>query len=714
MKFKIHLRIILIVSIISTSCNIGSFTLFGSSPDGMVINEVLFYPTGSQGVQWIEIYNSSGNILNLDEWVLTNEDGSVIANLPAWELPVGAYLVVELSSGENDDDFSDWRGTFYVGFSETVLDSQQDGVALYDGNQNSEDIVDFLAWGSDEFRSLGEAGGHAVSAKIWPEGASIAISFSLENAVLLPGESLGRSADSTDTDQPTDFRDHGGADSYIASPGVKNSILAAMPEGFLTKKRPSTHANLMLAELGFRVIDTLVTDEQIDWGDNEITATATHSFTVKLENDEELIFIGQSHASWRVDNTGELTEEVTIAITPNGDDSLGSAITSHFLHTAERSSLGVATRTLWTMKLESDQEPYFILDQSQESSLFQDEYRTTATQTIKPYSGHGQSSVAYQRVETILGADRISGQLNATISQDDQSETLETQYEKHLLYDPGAFEFLYGNAPLIENGATYHIFNLTQNNKVYSLAESPAYTLFTKVSSNSSTIEKYDIDWDIQLVSSDGDIFPIILSGSSEVEGNFIRVKMLDAQNDIVELIIDPFVIDDTVLAVIGIVLGIVGIGVSLYAWLSPDTLPPEVSYIKLNQDCNPEFGSVRLRVFVTDSSNIRANTFGAEAPAQSVAQGVTVKASGPLNSDSNEQLSWLVNIKNTNTKTVDVPLGIEVLDEGGRANKPKYSISVPGRCEDPPTPTATITPTITAYDYAYALPRGDWRLCLA
>ena len=52
------------------------------------------------------------------------------------------------------------------------------------------------------------------------------------------GESIGRDKDSTDTDQPADWDDHGGKDATAETPGARNIIpefkQILLPVGFVT------------------------------------------------------------------------------------------------------------------------------------------------------------------------------------------------------------------------------------------------------------------------------------------------------------------------------------------------------------------------------------------------------------------------------------------------------------------------------------------------
>lgn len=90
--------ITVLIAIIMTggSASIGSLTDGG----GLTINEIMISPLASSSTdmgQWVELYNNSGNWINLSEWTLENESGEKI-QFSSHVIPPEGFFVVGASA----------------------------------------------------------------------------------------------------------------------------------------------------------------------------------------------------------------------------------------------------------------------------------------------------------------------------------------------------------------------------------------------------------------------------------------------------------------------------------------------------------------------------------------------------------------------------------------------------------------------------------------
>ena len=144
---------------------------FGGMGD-VVINEVVFNPTGTdQGNEWVELYNTDTETINLAGWTLTDEDAGTVMEMPSdVSLPAGAFLLWYVdASGANDTDFSDGTGTIYSGTATTVsLTNTNDQVSLYASTtRDANTIQDFMQYSTNDSVD-GTDAQNAVDAGIWP------------------------------------------------------------------------------------------------------------------------------------------------------------------------------------------------------------------------------------------------------------------------------------------------------------------------------------------------------------------------------------------------------------------------------------------------------------------------------------------------------------------------------------------------------------------
>ena len=257
------------------------------------INEVLFNidPNSSDTFrteQWLELFNAGTDAVDLTGWALTGADGVNGASarpLPSVMLPAGAYLVVHLASGTNSLDFTGYTGDYYTGDSGQFWSIDADEAALYSPNG----IVDFINWArSSVFYVPGQALQDAVAANIWSDGAvllhdQIGLPQMQLLRTLQPGDSIGRDANSTDTDDVGDFDALGGQAGLGPTPGGQN-LTALTVTGIVQSSAGSDRAAPRVSPAG------AAPKPKANWtvllyvsSDNELEGTFAKNEIVKIE-----------------------------------------------------------------------------------------------------------------------------------------------------------------------------------------------------------------------------------------------------------------------------------------------------------------------------------------------------------------------------------------------------------------------------------------------
>lgn len=164
------------------------------------INEVVCSPT--DGVEWVELFNAGPDDIDLNDWVLTDEDGVeeyVFTNSVIF--PANTFLVISSDSGTDDLDFSDNLGVIFADHGSDYAGTL-DQLSLYNNSTTLDDstIIDFMAYGGD----AGSDDDNAIAAGIWKDGEYIDTPSSGNSlGLIIDGDDSNNLADWQEFDYPT-------------------------------------------------------------------------------------------------------------------------------------------------------------------------------------------------------------------------------------------------------------------------------------------------------------------------------------------------------------------------------------------------------------------------------------------------------------------------------------------------------------------------------
>ena len=199
------------------------------------INEIMFDPSGTDaGNEWVELYNSSNESVDITGWVLTDEDATERIVLPALNVPAHCFVVVYIDqTGVNDTDFLDSVAHIYSGETTTVsLANTKDEISLYVSESiNSKTIIDFSAYSVDGSIDAADYA-NALAAGIWTENDKI------NAAALSESQTLILSPDGDDNNFSTDWSidatpTQGFSNGYIILPSAPVITGASAGNGFV-------------------------------------------------------------------------------------------------------------------------------------------------------------------------------------------------------------------------------------------------------------------------------------------------------------------------------------------------------------------------------------------------------------------------------------------------------------------------------------------------
>ncbi len=147
-----------------TGLLIGLGTLLTTCPmlravdSAVVFNEVMYHPSDTSGVEWIELYNQMAVNMDLSGWRIT---GGVNFTFPVnTVLPSGGYLVIAGPAGSMRQTLGPWTGK---------LDNSGEAIEL---KNLSGRVMDRLSWSDSGRWPLGADGSGASLSKLLPDNSS--------------------------------------------------------------------------------------------------------------------------------------------------------------------------------------------------------------------------------------------------------------------------------------------------------------------------------------------------------------------------------------------------------------------------------------------------------------------------------------------------------------------------------------------------------------
>lgn len=190
------------------------------------INEVM---VNTNSTKWIELVNL-GSTSTYSNLRITNET-TTIGTISSITIPASSYLTIYLSSGVNDLDFTDNKGSYFIDNSDNSFTGTVGGLSIYTGELKANTIVDCVYWGNTSTFFEGDILDHARASRIWPDGMSCVggnnwiNSDSIQHKLpfLEENQTIARDSNSVDSDSPSDWFFNCGIDSDIPTPGLANA-----------------------------------------------------------------------------------------------------------------------------------------------------------------------------------------------------------------------------------------------------------------------------------------------------------------------------------------------------------------------------------------------------------------------------------------------------------------------------------------------------------
>lgn len=122
-----------------------SFEATGAHPTGIVINEILYDPEGTEvDCEWVELWNSGNLSANIHNWSLSDQDGEVDFVFQNIAIPPNAFILIYTGSGTNSTGFVDNKAIFYMGKTSAIWSPTGDDVLL---TNETGATVDFMSYG---------------------------------------------------------------------------------------------------------------------------------------------------------------------------------------------------------------------------------------------------------------------------------------------------------------------------------------------------------------------------------------------------------------------------------------------------------------------------------------------------------------------------------------------------------------------------------------
>lgn len=276
-----------------------------AQPGAVVINEVLFNPTGPDSLaEWVELGNPSPMApVSLAGWVLTNVMRTQVFPLPPVILPPQAFLVVRFQVGPDDFDFTDGEGLYSTDTSAPVFNNELDAVALYwSVPMGPPTVADFVAWSATGIQPAGPSMVDAIASGQWPPGSFVDVSWGGPAFVAPwtegPGETIGRDGLSSDSNSPADWTDHGGVEALAETEGAKNTGPYFSGPDLIYVAQQSV--NQFLWEFALNTKGASHTLVSLSESEFSVQVTATHTFQVTSRVDgTDTELTGEIYCEWR-------------------------------------------------------------------------------------------------------------------------------------------------------------------------------------------------------------------------------------------------------------------------------------------------------------------------------------------------------------------------------------------------------------------------------
>jgi hypothetical protein len=501
---------VLVAIIIIIAITIPAILLLGEEEertDAIIhINEVMYDPYGDDaGNEWIELYNPSERTESLEGWTLVNRSGTVIALLPDWNMPAGAYLTVYLGDGQDDDDLSDGAGIYHTGSDDARLSNAQEELAVCAGPLSRVNIVDFTCWCSNDDYQQGESAKIAVEAGIWTEGDYLDVGFPSGDS-MVAGFSMGRNDISTDTGTSTDWARNGGKNAYFATPGKANSAPYFGANDSI--KLVQTKANLFLMEWGYDILEASHNTIEEYSDATNTSVEAEHRFLVERGNaTTNLTGEGQYHW-WRVNNT-LWRDEMELALEVEGGSSwLNLTYERYYLDTGLIQEIHEETECIestWEPENDTEDEPAPV---EPTLHLVQERYASDSIMTVTQLGlnhyfvntsdlreldfRNETQEMDFSKEYLIIDDEEIEAWTNLTMTSDVRDNmTVSTHYTQmtdvgwHRVNDLGNIE------------TEYHKYNVSYGDVHYQMVDEGHFTML-KVAEN-----RYDINWSVPVETDD-------------------------------------------------------------------------------------------------------------------------------------------------------------------------------------------------------------------